>query len=94
MVGVKELKDRLSQYLREVKAGAVVLVSERTRVIAEMRRPTMAEEPSRATSLLHDWAQEGSISLPRAAKRKCQKSPVHLPAGTARRILALERAET
>ncbi len=36
-VGIKALKARLSEYLRMVKAGDVVLVTEREQVIAELR---------------------------------------------------------
>jgi antitoxin (DNA-binding transcriptional repressor) of toxin-antitoxin stability system len=39
-VAVKELKNRLSQYLREVASGEVVLVTDRGRVVAELRRPS------------------------------------------------------
>jgi antitoxin (DNA-binding transcriptional repressor) of toxin-antitoxin stability system len=38
-VAVKELKNRLSSYLREVKNGEVVLVTDRGRVVAELRQP-------------------------------------------------------
>lgn len=36
-VGVKVLKARLSEYLRLVKAGEIVLVTERDEVVAELR---------------------------------------------------------
>jgi antitoxin (DNA-binding transcriptional repressor) of toxin-antitoxin stability system len=39
-VAVKELRNRLSTYLREVAKGEVVLVTDRGRVVAELRRPT------------------------------------------------------
>jgi antitoxin (DNA-binding transcriptional repressor) of toxin-antitoxin stability system len=39
-VPVKELKTRLSHYLREVAAGEVVLVTDRGKVVAELRRPS------------------------------------------------------
>ncbi len=39
-VAVRELKNRLSAYLREVKAGEVVLVTDRGTVVAELRQPT------------------------------------------------------
>jgi antitoxin (DNA-binding transcriptional repressor) of toxin-antitoxin stability system len=39
-VAVKEPKNRLSHYLREVVAGEVVLVTDRGKVIAELRRPS------------------------------------------------------
>ena len=39
-VAVKELKNRLSSYLREVRSGEVVLVTDRGRVVAELRQPS------------------------------------------------------
>jgi antitoxin (DNA-binding transcriptional repressor) of toxin-antitoxin stability system len=39
-IAVKELKNRLSHYLREVASGEVVLVTDRGRVVAELRRPS------------------------------------------------------
>ncbi len=39
-VAIKELKNRLSAYLREVASGELVLVTDRGRVVAELRRPT------------------------------------------------------
>jgi prevent-host-death family protein len=38
-VGVRELKTRLSQYLRDVQVGDVLLVTNRGRVSAELRSP-------------------------------------------------------
>jgi antitoxin (DNA-binding transcriptional repressor) of toxin-antitoxin stability system len=39
-VAVRELKNRLSAYLRDVSRGEIVLVTDRGRVVAELRRPT------------------------------------------------------
>jgi antitoxin (DNA-binding transcriptional repressor) of toxin-antitoxin stability system len=39
-VGVRELKDRLSEYLRLVRNGEEILVTDRGDVVAEIRRPT------------------------------------------------------
>ncbi len=39
-VAVKEFRNRLSSYLRDVRQGELVLVTDRGRVIAEMRRPS------------------------------------------------------
>ena len=91
--GVKELKNRLSEYLRDVKAGAVVLISERARLIAEIRQPTITQQAQPAGSPLHDWTREGTLMLPRARKSKCPKSPVRLPAGAARQLLSRDRGE-
>jgi prevent-host-death family protein len=38
-VGVRELKNRLSEYLRDVRAGERVLVTDRGEVVAELAPP-------------------------------------------------------
>ena len=43
-IGVRELKARLSRYLREVQAGEVILVTDRGRVVAELRAPGPAAQ--------------------------------------------------
>ncbi len=38
-VGLRELKNRLSEYVRQVRAGNVVLVTDRGQAVAELRPP-------------------------------------------------------
>ncbi len=38
-VGLRELKNRLSAYVREVRAGHAVVVTDRGQVVAELRPP-------------------------------------------------------
>ena len=38
-LGIKQLKARLSEHLRAVKAGEIVLVTDRDEVVAELRPP-------------------------------------------------------
>jgi antitoxin (DNA-binding transcriptional repressor) of toxin-antitoxin stability system len=38
-VGIRELKARLSHYVREVRHGEVILVTDRGEVVAELRQP-------------------------------------------------------
>lgn len=40
-VNIRALKDRLSAYLRDVQRGDILLVTDRGRVVAELRQPTM-----------------------------------------------------
>ena len=40
-VGIRELKNRLSEYIRLVRAGETVLVTDRGVVVAELRPPGM-----------------------------------------------------
>ena len=39
-VGIKELKNNLSAYLREVRRGVRVFVSDRNRIVAKLHEPT------------------------------------------------------
>ena len=43
-VGLRELKNRLSEYVRHVRAGQAVVVTDRGQVVAELRSP--GEVPS------------------------------------------------
>jgi antitoxin (DNA-binding transcriptional repressor) of toxin-antitoxin stability system len=52
-VGVRELKNRLSEYLRRVRAGESVLVTDRGEVIAEVSPPGQGQtDPSLPAPLL------------------------------------------
>ena len=60
-VAVKELKDRLSSYLREVKNGEVVLVTDRGRVVAELRQPRTGVVVSLHDEVLERLCAEGVL---------------------------------
>lgn len=49
-VGIRELRNRLSAYLREVRRGRRVLVTDRGRVFAELRPATPLVDPREATT--------------------------------------------
>jgi antitoxin (DNA-binding transcriptional repressor) of toxin-antitoxin stability system len=63
-VGVKVLKAKLSEYLRHVKAGETVLVTERDEVIAELR-PAYRQSslPSTLEDELERLAENGEAAL-------------------------------
>jgi hypothetical protein len=94
-VGVKELKNNLSAYLREVRSGATVLVSDRDNVVAEMHEPYSRSALGEALNpLLQEWAGAGLVSLPKTGKASLPVSPVKLRAGTSARLLKNDREET
>ncbi len=94
-VGIRELKARLSHYLRDVQAGDVVLVTDRGRVVAELRAPSpgvVAESPTeRAFRRLAEGG--GLLSAEGRSAGSYPASPVRAPAGTAQALLAEERVE-
>ncbi len=91
-VGIKDLKNNLSAYLREVRRGTRILVADRADVVAELHEPGATYTASSGASpVLDAWAREGVVSLPSRPKEPVPDSPVRLPEGTARRLLEDDR---
>jgi antitoxin (DNA-binding transcriptional repressor) of toxin-antitoxin stability system len=94
-VGIRELKNNLSAYLREVRRGARILVSDRSSVVAELREPGALYGPVPTDDpVIARWIREGLVTAPTRAKSKLEASPVSLAAGTSERLLAEDRDET
>lgn len=62
--GIRELKTHLSQYLRDVKQGGVILVTERGKVIAQIVPVKPDKKKEEIQSALHQLAEKGYILLP------------------------------
>jgi antitoxin (DNA-binding transcriptional repressor) of toxin-antitoxin stability system len=91
-VGVRELKAHLSRVLREVQNGETVLVTDRGRVIAELRQPGMTGTSlSPVDQKLAALAAKGVLKLAERPKWPYEASPVRLPAGTAVQLLSEDR---
>lgn len=95
-VGIKNLKARLSEYVRLAKAGETILVTERDEVVAEIR-PARRQRvtPEGLAETLDNLAEAGEITRAALPKIGWQWKPeaVALPAGTAKRILDEIRGE-
>jgi antitoxin (DNA-binding transcriptional repressor) of toxin-antitoxin stability system len=95
-VGVRDLKAHLSSYLRDVVAGEVVLVTDRGRVIAELRTPGQEPDPreSETDRRLRQMAERFPLRVgePRDAS-VYRVSPIRKPAGTAHDLLDADRDE-
>ena len=92
-VGIKALKDQLSLYLRDVKAGALVLITDRGRVIAELHEPTIEINLHESGSIREECIHEGKLIPPKTKKSDCPLSPLKLKDGTAKDLLEQERDE-
>jgi hypothetical protein len=93
--GVKELKNNLSSYLREVRGGATVLVSDRNNIVAELHEPYGRMILAGALNpLLMAWAEEGIVTLPVIEKEPLPASPVQSAEGTAEALLESDRKES
>jgi antitoxin (DNA-binding transcriptional repressor) of toxin-antitoxin stability system len=91
-VGIKNLKNNLSAYVRRARNGIRVLITDRNEVVAELGKPR-SDITQGLHPLLAEWIAAGQLRPATARKRKLPASPVRLPAGTAKRILDADRAE-
>jgi antitoxin (DNA-binding transcriptional repressor) of toxin-antitoxin stability system len=88
-VGVRELKNRLSHYLRLVRRGERMLITNRGKVVAEVRRAGAAEGRASGIDELvrRGLARPGGRNEPDLYPRM----PPALQEGNAQRLLDLER---
>ncbi len=63
-VGLKVLKNKLSEYVRLAAGGETVLVTDRDRVVAELVPPRSGRSPLLADALLAEAVREGWVAPP------------------------------
>ena len=93
-VGIRELKNRLSEYVRLVRAGEEFLVTDRGEVVAELRPPLRGEAPVEPYPGLSRLVRAGRLrpgtgNSPELYPAIAQRTPE----GTAARLLREERGE-
>ena len=94
-MGVKQLKARLSEYLRAVKAGEIVLVTDRDEVVAELRPARELPPPLESDDALQALADLGEVTRARQAKGRWRWKArgIGLEPGTAEALMNELRAE-
>ncbi|HEX5864451.1 MAG TPA: type II toxin-antitoxin system Phd/YefM family antitoxin [Casimicrobiaceae bacterium] len=63
-VGLKALKNKLSEYVRLAAGGETVLVTDRDRVVAEIVPPRPGRSPFLADAFLAEAVREGWLTPP------------------------------
>ena len=96
-VGIRELKNRLSHYVRLVEAGESVLVTDRGAVVAELRPPgssRLGTEVDPLDARLAELARRGraTLAVPHDPELYDVR-PAVVPDGTVAALLAAERYE-
>ena len=92
-VDIHELKIRLSKYLRMVRRGEEILVTDRGEPVAELRQPAITSS-SAALPELERRARAGKVRLGAPNRPDLYPSlPSPLPPGTGRRLLDEERGD-
>ncbi len=61
-VGLKVLKNKLSEYIRVAAGGETVLVTDRDRVVAEISPPRAGRSPLLADAMLADAVRSGWLT--------------------------------
>lgn len=93
-VGLRELKNRLSEYIREVRSGESVLVTDRGEVVAELGPPGRGSAVSDLPPGLQALVRRGLATPGRpndpGAYRRLGRA---LKPGRAAALLAAERAD-
>ena len=93
-VGIRELKTNLSRVLREVAAGDVYLVTDRGRVVAELRQPEIGGVTGSAEQrALARLAATGKLRVAERPARPYVRSPLTSRKGLAKALLDTDRGE-
>ena len=82
-VGLKVLKNRLSEYIRLVTSGETVLVTDRDRVVAELR-PQQGRGPLTSDAVLAEAMRRGWLSAPLVVR---EGPPERAPVATLAELL-------
>ena len=83
-VGVKVLKNRLSEYVRLASGGETVLVTDRDRVVAELGPPHESRSPLLADAVLAEAVRKGWVTPP---SLRDGRPPPRLPVASAAEVL-------
>lgn len=93
-IGIRELKARLSSVIRDVQRGDHVLITDRGRVVAELRLPDASQwNDNPAMRARARLAAEGHLRIAEGAAPAYQSSPIKSRAGLAKEMLDADRGD-
>jgi prevent-host-death family protein len=88
VVGSRELKTRLGQYLKRVRRGETILVTDRDEPVAELRPLTSSADP--AVAALRRLAASGVVAMP-ARRRVTRFAAIQTRGGSASGAISDDR---
>lgn len=86
-VGARELKNRLGKYLKQVREGGTLIITDRGEPVAELR--PMPSDPEEAA-----WERlyaEGTVTRPTGRLRRA--TPLHIPGASLSEAIRKDRDE-
>jgi prevent-host-death family protein len=75
-VGLKTLKNKLSEYVRLAASGETVLVTDRDRVVAELTPPAAHRAGVLSDAMLAEAVRKGWVTPPSAPAAPPERQPV------------------
>jgi antitoxin (DNA-binding transcriptional repressor) of toxin-antitoxin stability system len=93
VVGIKTLKNRLSEYIRIAAAGERVLVTDRDRVVAELGPPREGTAENTRDALLAEAVRRGWLRPPLLPTNEIPRSLPVMSFGEVMRVLEESRTE-
>ena len=91
-VGVRELKNRLSEYIRQVRAGESVLVTDRGEVVAELAPPGQGTADASVPHGLLALSKRGLATIGAPPRRPTSIRGFARPAGAIARLSSWTRS--
>jgi prevent-host-death family protein len=93
-VGIRELKAQLSRVLRDVASGDTYLVTDRGRVVAELRSPDAAQWSASPEQLaLARLAASGRLRVAEQPRPTYRRSPLKSAKGLSKKLIDADRGE-
>jgi antitoxin (DNA-binding transcriptional repressor) of toxin-antitoxin stability system len=93
-VGIKELRNRLSEYMETVRRGEVILVTDHGEVVAELWPPTRSEACPSLDPGLASLAPRGILSLGKPNSPSLYSPlPPLMASGSAAKLRSKERQD-
>jgi antitoxin (DNA-binding transcriptional repressor) of toxin-antitoxin stability system len=94
-IGVRELKARLSAYVRTVRAGEVVVVTDHGDIVAELRRPMNPRAADGRQRRYQEAVAAGWLHTPSDSANRSwlDGTGARLPRGTSAELLDAERGD-
>jgi len=84
VVGLKVLKNKLSEYVRLAAGGETILITDHDKVVAELRAPGPARGPDVADTVLVELVRKGLMT---PARNRQSRIPARKPVMTLKQLL-------
>jgi antitoxin (DNA-binding transcriptional repressor) of toxin-antitoxin stability system len=93
-IGIRDLKNNLSRYIRRVASGERIAVTDHGRIVAELIRPIVASDGSGRSSRYEELLAAGIVRPPVEEGDPLADWPsIRLPRGTAARLIDEDRGD-